>query len=186
MLLGIAGVTGVGKSYYKDKLVERLGFEKIKIITTRARREGEKDHEDKIFVSEEELQEIRENGKIGFEFELLGYRYAYTKEELFSDKNIVFEVHYDTIYDFKRVCPHLKVLYLFPKELEMAKQKTRERHLDTITEQKRLLEIDEHYKRITTDEGLRKMFDYTMYNNYDKESEDEIVEFVRKIHKTYP
>ena len=35
ILLAIAGITGVGKSYYKDKLVEKLGFEKVRILTTR-------------------------------------------------------------------------------------------------------------------------------------------------------
>ncbi len=38
MLIGFAGVTGIGKSHFKDKLVEKLGFEKIKIITTREMR----------------------------------------------------------------------------------------------------------------------------------------------------
>lgn len=181
MLLGIAGVTGVGKSYYKDKLVERLGFEKVKIITTRAIREGEKNNEDKIFVNEKELQELRNSGKIAYEFELLGNIYAYTKEELFSKKNMVFELHYDTIYDFKKVCPHLVSLYLFPKSIEIAKDKTRARHLDPIVEKNRLLEIDEHYKRITTDENLKSMFDYTLYNNYNKASEDEIISFVQQL-----
>lgn len=181
MLLALAGVTGCGKSYYKDRIVERLNFEKLKIITTRPRREGEKDGEDKVFVNNEELQGLRDAGKIAFEFELLGYVYAYTKEELFSDKNMVFELHYDTIYDFKKVCPHMRVLYLFPKDIETAKEKTRQRHLDPIIEEKRLLEIDEHYKRITTDENLRNMFDYTLYNNYDKESEDKLIEFVKNL-----
>ncbi len=183
MLLGIAGVTGTGKSYYKDRLVERLGFEKVKIITTRAVRKGEKNGEDKIFLNKEELQKLRDSGKIAYEFELLGNIYAYTKEELFSNKNVVFELHYDTIYDFKKVCPHLFALYLFPKSIEMAKEKTRERNLDPITEQKRLLEIDEHYKRITTDENLKNMFDYTLYNNYDKDSEDKIINFIKSLIK---
>lgn len=180
MLLGIAGVTGVGKSFYKDKIVEELGFEKVKIITTRAKREGEKENKDKVFVTEEELQKLKENGKIAYDFELLGNFYAYTKEELFSDKNMVFEVHYDTIYDFKKVCPQMKVLYLFPREIEMAKQQTKKRHLTASVEEKRLLEIDEHYQRIKADEPLRNMFDYILYNNYDKESEKAIIDFVRK------
>ena len=46
ILLALAGVTGVGKSYYKDKITEKLGFEKIKIITTREPRLGEKNGED--------------------------------------------------------------------------------------------------------------------------------------------
>lgn len=181
MLLAIAGVTGVGKSYYKDKIVERLGFEKVKIITTREIRKGEKNNEDKVFVTQEELQNLRDSGKIAYDFEMLGNWYAYTKEELSSNKNMVFELHYDTIYDFKKVCPHLKVLYLFPKDIGIAKQKTRERHLNPEVEQKRLLEIDEHYKRITTDEKLRSMFDYILYNNYDKGSEEEVINFVKEL-----
>ncbi len=127
------------------------------------------------------MQALRNSGKIDFEFELLGNVYAYTKEELNSNKNMVFEFHYDTIYDFKKVCPHLRVIYLFPHDIETAKQKTRERHLDPITEEKRLLEIDEHYNRITTDNNLKSMFDYILYNNYDKVSEDTIIAFVKNL-----
>jgi guanylate kinase len=181
MLLALAGVTGVGKSYYKDQLVEKLGFEKVKIITTRAPREGEKNNEDKIFVSPRELQDLRDTGKIAFEFDLLGNTYAYTYEDLHSDKNTVFELHYDTIFDFKKVCPHLCVIYLFPKDIELAKDKTRQRHLAPLVEQDRLLEIDEHYKRITTDEHLRNQFDYFLYNDYDQTSEEAFLTLVRKL-----
>lgn len=181
MLLGIAGVTGVGKSFCKDKIVEKLDFEKVKIITTRKIRSGEKNGEDKIFVDKQELEKLRHEGKIAFEFDLLGNTYAYTKEELFSNKNMVFELHWDTIYDFKKVCPNMKVIYLFPTDIEIAKNKTRDRHLEPEVEKARLKEIDEHYKKITTDEKLKNMFDYTLYNNYDKKSENEIVEFVKKL-----
>ena len=48
-------------------------------------------------------------------------------------------------------------------------------------EEKRLLEIDEHYERMKTDTDLRNMFNYIQYNNYDKESEDRIIDFIEKI-----
>lgn len=181
MLLALAGVTGIGKSYYKDKIVEKLGFEKIKIITTREMRVGEKNNEDKIFVSHEELQTLKDKGEIAYEFEMLGNTYAYSKKELFSNKNTVFELHYETIFDFKKICPHLCVIYLLPKDIEMAKNKTRERHLAPHVEESRLTEIDEHYAKITTDKDLKNMFDYVVYNNYDKESEDEIIELVKNL-----
>ena len=181
MLLALAGVTGVGKSYYKDQLVEKLGFEKVKIITTREPREGEKNNEDKIFVLPKELQDLRDSGKIAFEFDLLGNTYAYTYEALHSDKNTVFELHYDTIFDFKKVCPHLCVIYFFPRDIEIAKDKTRQRHLAPAVEQARLLEIDEHYQRITTDENLRSQFDYFLYNDYDQASEKAFLDLVTKL-----
>lgn len=181
MLLALAGVTGIGKSYYKDELVKKLGFEKIKIITTREPRVGEKNGNDKVFVTKEELQDLRDTGKIAYEFDMLGNTYAYTHEELNSNKNMVFELHYDTIFDFKKVCPNLCAIYIFPRDIEIAKEKTRERHLAPQVEKDRLLEIDEHYERITTDENLRNMFDYTIYNNYDQASEDEFINLVNNL-----
>ena len=181
MLLGLAGVTGVGKSYFKDKLVEQLGFEKIKIITTREIRAGEKNNEDKIFVTNDELQKMKKSGIIAYDFNLLGNTYAYTRDSLFSNNNTVFELHYNTIYDFKKVCPHLITIYIFPTDIEIAKEEARKRHLKPEVEEERLLEIDEHYNRITTDNTLKAQFDYIVYNNYDKESTDRIIELVRKL-----
>ncbi len=63
MLLGLAGVTGVGKSHFKDKITERLNFDKIKIITNREIRSGEKNNVDKIFVSDNQLAELKEARK---------------------------------------------------------------------------------------------------------------------------
>lgn len=181
MLLALAGVTGIGKSYYKDRIVQELGFEKIKIITTREPRIGEKNNDDKIFVSFKKLEKLRASDEIAYEFEMLGNIYAYTKKELFSNRNTVFELHYETIFDFKKICPNMCAIYLLPKDIEIAKNKTRDRHLNPIVEEQRLLEIDEHFKRYSTDENLRNMFDFTLYNDYSKHSEDELIDLVKKL-----
>ena len=181
MLLALAGVTGVGKSYFKDKIVDQLNFEKIKIITTREIRNGEKNNEDKIFVTPEQLHKLKSSNVIAYDFNMLGNTYAYSKESLFSNKNTVFELHYNTIFDFKKICPNLYSIYILPTDIEMAKEQTRKRHLPSDVEQKRLLEIDEHYKKIISDEYLRNQFNYFFYNNYDKKSEDELLNLVRKL-----
>lgn len=181
MLLAIAGITGVGKSYYKDKIADELGFEKIKIITTRDIRKGEKNAIDKIFVTSEEFDKLRADGKIAYEFEMLGNMYAYSSSELFSKKNTVFEMHYKTILDLKRICPDMKTIYLFPKDIEIAKENVRKRNLDSNVEEKRIKEIDEHYKAVTENEELRNAFDYIMYNEYNEKSEKEILELVKSI-----
>ena len=85
------------------------------------------------------------------------------------------------LFDFKKICPNLYSIYILPTNIEMAKEQTRKRHLASDIEQKRLLEIDEHYKKITTDEYLRSQFNYFFYNNYDKKSEDELLNLVRKL-----
>ena len=183
MLIALAGVSGVGKSYYKNKIVEKLNFEKIKIITTRPMRIGEKADDEKIFVTDEQLDNMIKDEKIAYEFEydLVKNRYAYTKQELFSNKNMVFELHYKTIYDMKRICHNMKAIYLLPQDIEIAKQKVRERMIEPSAEEKRIREVQMHYQKIMEDEELRNMFDYTLYNNYDKASEDKVIELVNKL-----
>ena len=63
----------------------------------------------------------------------------------------------------------------------MAKEQTKKRHLKPNVEKNRLLEIDEHYNSFMADANLRKQFDYIVYNNYDKESENQIINIVKKL-----
>lgn len=183
ILVALAGITGIGKSYYKDKIVEKLGFEKIKIITTRPPRANEKNNEDKIFVSKDELDKMCDNGEIAYRFELLGVSYAYTKEAVFSSQSTVVEIHYNTIEDWKKICPKLQAIYLFPNDINISKEKLCERHLSPEVQKARLLEIDEHYNIMKTDKELLKKFDYVLYNNYDEKSENELIDLVRKLVK---
>ena len=63
----------------------------------------------------------------------------------------------------------------------MAKEETRKRHLSPDVEKKRLLEIDEHYNNMTSNNKLKSQFDYIVYNNYDQESENKILELVKNL-----
>lgn len=184
MLLAIAGVSGIGKSYYKDLIADRLDFEKIKILTTREPRKGMKTADDKPTITQDELDKMEKDGKIGYKFTWLGNTYVYTKEALFSDKNTVFDLHYETIYDFKSICPHLKTIYLLPADIEEAKLKVKERNLKPDVEQSRIEDIEKHYNLYKTDKKFRDMFDYVLYNNYDKESEDKVINLVKEIMKS--
>ena len=183
MLLALVGVTGVGKSYYKEKIVENFDFEKVNTIRTREKRVGEENGKSGLFMSKQELEELKTEGKIAYDFDVFGGTYAYLKEEIFSEKNMVFEMHYTTIEDWKKVRPDIKTIYILPQDLEVAKDQTRKRNLSKEKEEERIKEIDEHYNRITTDNNLRNMFDYIVYNNYDEKSEKEIMMLVQKMLK---
>ena len=93
MLLALVGVTGVGKSYYKDRIVENFNFEKVNTIRTRQKRIGEKNGKSGLFMTMEELKALKKQGKIAYDFEVFGGTYAYLKDEIFSEKNMVFEMH---------------------------------------------------------------------------------------------
>ena len=89
MLLAVVGVTGVGKSYYKEKIVENFDFEKVNTIRTREKRAGEENGKAGLFMSKQELEELKEQGKIAYDFDVFGGTYAYLKDEIFSEKNMV-------------------------------------------------------------------------------------------------
>ncbi len=181
MLLALVGVTGVGKSYYKERIVENFDFEKVNTIRTREKRVGEEDGKAGLFMTKQELEELKAQGKIAYDFDVFGGTYAYLKDEIFSEKNMVFEMHYTTIADWKKVRTDIKTIYILPKDIEIAKNQARKRNLSKEKEEERIKEIDEHYNRISTDENLRNMFDYIVYNNYDEESENELLDLVKEM-----
>lgn len=181
MLLALVGVTGVGKSYYKDKIVEKLEFDKVNTIRTREMRQGEQNGKSGLFMTNQELEQLKQNGEIVYEFEVFGGKYAYKKNEILSNKNMIFEMHYTTIDDWKKIRPDIKTIYIFPKDINVAISKTKERNLSKEKEIERINELKEHYNKVINDKDLQKKFDFIVYNNYDKASEDEIINLVKKM-----
>ena len=121
------------------------------------------------------------NGQIAYKFKVFDGEYGYLKDEIFSNKNMIFEMHYTTIYDWKKIRPDIKTIYIMPCDINIAKEKAKERHLSKEQELVRLNEIDEHYNKITSDEKLRNQFDYIFYNNYDEASEQKLLELILEI-----
>src|SRR5574344_1523875 len=147
MLLALSGVTGIGKSYFKEKLVEKLNFHKVSTIRTRPIRVGEKNGVDGIFITDDELDALKSQGKIVYDFNVFGGRYAYLKDEIFSAHNMVFEMHYTMIDDWKKIKPDIKTIYILPQDLSVPKTKAKERNLSKEKEIERINEIDEQYNR---------------------------------------
>jgi guanylate kinase len=183
MLLALVGITGVGKTYYVNKIVEKLGFSKVKTIRTRQIRFGEQNGKTGLFMTHEELEKLKKQGKIAYDFDVFGGTYAYLKEEIFSKDNMVFEMHYTTIYDWKKIRPDIKTIYIFPKDINIAKEKVLERNLSKEKEIERIAEIEEHYNRMVSDKKLRDMFDYIIYNEYNEQSEEKMLNLVENIMK---
>lgn len=180
MLLALVGVTGVGKSYYVEKISEKLNFKKVNTIRTRSVRKGE---DSRYFMTKEELDKMFNEGEIAYKFSVFGGEYGYLKNEIFSKDNMIFEMHYTTIYDWKKVRPDIKTIYIMPTDINIAKEKAKQRNLTKEKEIERINEIEEHYRKITTDMELQKQFDYIIYNNYDEKSELEILNLVKKMLK---
>ena len=132
-------------------------------------------------MTSEELDEIEQQGKIAYRFKVFGGEYGYLSDEVYSTDDYVMEMHYTTIDDWKKVRPDIKTIYVLPKDLNIAIQKTKERKLPLEKENERIEEIKEQYNRFLNDECLRKKFDFCIYIDYDKQSEEQILEIIKKM-----
>lgn len=181
MIITLSGVTGVGKSYLKKEIENKLGIKAQTIVTTRTRREGEQDGVDKKFVTDEEFEQLKRKKDIIVTFEFLGNKYGYPRKEMESKKNSVVELHYSIIYQLKKEVKNTFSIYMIPENVEVAKQKLKERKLPKEVEKLRLEEIEDHFETFQNDENLRNQFDYIFYNDYTEKSIQKIIELLKNI-----
>ena len=169
--------------FLKTKLLINFGFEKVHTIRTRPKRKNEVEGIDGYFMTSEELDNLQMQNKIAYRFEVFGGEYAYLKDEIFSNKNMVFEMHYTTIDDWKNVRPDIKTIYIFPSDIEKAKIQIKNRGLSSIAEISRLNEIIEQYNFMINNKNFQSKFDYIFFNNYDVESENKLINLVSNLSK---
>ena len=180
MIVTLSGVTGTGKSFFKNVISQELNFKNLVIVTTREKRNGEINGIDKEFVSEEKFAKLKKENKIAVDFEFLGSKYAYRKSDLDSDINQVTEVHYSTIYEFKKNAKNVFAIYMIPKDLKRAKQELQKRNLSKEVEQKRLKEIDEQIKEYKKNKNLQKQFDYVFVNDYSENAKNDLLKIIKR------
>ena len=185
MVIALAGVTGVGKSYLKNQIHNILGIDLQTIVTTRKKREGEVEGIDKKYVTEKEFEDLKNKKEIVATFEMLGNKYGYPRNQMESDSLSVVELHYSNIYKFRKEVKDIFAIYMIPKNIETAIQKLKERNLSKEVEIKRIEEIKEHIENFKKDKNLREQFDYILYNDYTENTVKEIIEIVKNKKKEF-
>ena len=63
MIVTLSGITGTGKSFFKDAISKELNFKNLAIVTTRTKRKNEVDGIDKEFVDETKFEQLKNEGK---------------------------------------------------------------------------------------------------------------------------
>lgn len=180
MIITLSGVTGTGKSFFKNAISKELKFKNLAIVTTRAKRENEVNGIDKEFVTDSQFNQLVQENAFFMNFEFLGALYAYRKDKICLNENYVTEVHYSTIYEFKKNAPEVFSIYLIPYDVERAKDELRKRNLHKKVEQKRLQEIEEQMKEYSNNSELQKQFDYVFVNDYSEESKEKLLKIIKE------
>ena len=181
MIITLSGVTGVGKSYFKNQIHNKLGIDIQTIVTTRKKRNGEIGGIDKKFVNDKEFQDLENKRDIIVTFEFLGNKYGYPRVQMESEKDSIVELHYSIIYKLKKEVKNTFSIYMIPNNIETVKQKLRERNLPKKIEDERLKEIEEHIENFKSNPDLRNQFDYILYNDYTEKSVKKLIDVIRDI-----
>jgi len=179
MIITLSGITGVGKSYYKNQIVKNLGLENMVIYTSRAKRKNEVDGIDKHFITLDDIHRKLKDETLFAAYSMCGETYGYDSKYLNENMNSVTELHYEWILDFKKKAKNVYSIYIVPNNIERAKKELLDRELPKEVYLERLQEIEEHQKRIQEDKQLKEAFDIVFFNNYDEESEQRIIELVK-------
>lgn len=180
MIVTLSGVTGTGKSFFKDTIAKELDFKNLAIVTTRKRRINETDGIDKEFVDDKEFETLVDNKKIVVDFEFLGFKYGYRKEMLESNENLVTEVHYNTIYEIKKHAKDVFAIYIVPYDIERARKELKKRCLSDRTVQERLEEMEEQIKEYASNKKLQDQFDCVLINDYTEKTKSKLLQIIKE------
>ncbi len=181
MIITLSGVTGVGKSHYKSLLTKKLHLKNIMVITTRPKRKNEIHGIDKYFVSHSEFEIMKTNKAIGYFFEEFGEKYGYFSNDLISNDIGAIELYYTEIDDFKKSASNTIAIYIIPRDINIPKEKLKNRNLSKENEIYRLNEIDEQYYNFKNNPNLYNPYDLIIYNDYDSNSEEIFLEKVSSL-----
>jgi len=87
-IITLTGMSGSGKTYLKDRLMQDYHFAEIVSTTTRPKRQGEREGVDYYFISEDDFKENIKEGRM-MEFTCFqGNYYGVSRQELLEKSNL--------------------------------------------------------------------------------------------------
>lgn len=173
-LLVISGPSGVGKSSVVHALSERMEFHFSVSWTTRARRPGEQDGVDYVFVDRSGFEDgIAEGGFLEWA-EYSGYLYGTPRQAVLANldrgDHVLLDIENDGAGQVKSSYPEAVLVFILPPSLEELERRLRDRGDTSESDiQKRLAVAAEQI------EEAEWKFDYRVINSEVGAVADEIV-----------
>ncbi|HLC06101.1 MAG TPA: guanylate kinase [Anaerolineales bacterium] len=163
LLIVISGPSGVGKDTVLQRMIERrLPFHFVVTATTRARRPGEVEGKDYIFVSRDQFAEMIERGQ------LLEHAFVYNdykgiprqqvEEAIASGQDVAMRLDVQGADTIRKLCPDALMIFLTTQtEAELIDRLSVRRTEDTENLKLRIATAREELKRVD-------IFDYLVVN----------------------
>lgn len=170
-IVTLSGISGIGKSHLKNYiLASKPDFQSLISVTTRKPRKKEKHGIDKFFYSLEEFEKEKHEGKLCTVNEVFGNWYAYKESQIElcdSGINLITELFYKNVQEFKIEFPNALSVYVLPNDVERTKAELKARKLEASDLSKRLKDIDDELAFFYSN---RKLFDIVITNDYTEKS----------------
>jgi len=136
LLIVLSGPSGVGKDALLRKMKEqKYPFHYVVTVTSRPRREGERDGVNYRFVSQREFQQMIDNGELLEWANVYGNYYGVPRKEisqaLSKGKDVIVKVDVQGAATIKRLLPQAVSIFLRPPSMEELERRLRQRHSES-------------------------------------------------------
>jgi len=167
LLIVISGPSGVGKDAVLTKMKE-LGcpFEHIVTVTTRPRRDKERNNVDYHFISTERFREMIEHKELLEWANVYGNWYGVPKEPveqaLDKGQDVIVKVDIQGAVTIKKILPQAVFIFLVPPSMEEVVLRLRQRHTES--------PFDLALRTKTAEAEIKQLslFDYVVVNKRDE------------------
>ena len=182
LLVVISGPSGVGKGTVRKALFNMPKHNLVYSVsmTTREKREGEVDGVDYYFVSKEEFQKRRKEGKFLETAEFVGNYYGTpldkVNDQLDAGNEVVLEIEVEGAIQVKRKVPDCVMIFIVPpgKQALYDRLKRRGTENDEVI-QERIAKANREFK-------LAHLYDYIVVNDEVNNAADRIMAIIRAEH----
>lgn len=136
LLIVLSGPSGVGKDALLRKMKEqKYPFHYVVTVTSRPRREVERDGVDYHFVSQREFQQMIDNGELLEWANVYGNYYGVPRKEisqaLSKGMDVIVKVDVQGAATIKRILPQAVCIFLRPPSMEELERRLRQRHSES-------------------------------------------------------
>jgi guanylate kinase len=136
LLIVLAGPSGVGKDALLKRMKEqKYPFHYVVTVTSRPRREGERDGVDYHFISQQEFQQMIDNGELLEWANVYGNYYGVPRKEisqaLTKGRDVIVKVDVQGAATIRRILPQAVFIFLRPPSMEELERRLRQRHSES-------------------------------------------------------
>ena len=136
LLIVLSGPSGVGKDALLKRMKEqKYPFHYVVTVTSRPPREGERDGVDYHFISQQEFQQMIDNGEFLEWANVYGNYYGVPRKEisqaLTKGKDVIVKVDVQGAATIKRILPQAVFIFLKPPSMEELEKRLRQRHTES-------------------------------------------------------